>query len=41
MGDYGAGIDVENNMLSEMSQRSEGLAQHYQDQMTNYNNLLD
>jgi len=40
MGDYGAGIDVENNMLSEMSQRSEGLAQHYQDQMTNYNNLL-
>jgi hypothetical protein len=40
MGDFASGIDVENNMLSEMSQRSEGLAQHYQDEMTNYNNLL-
>ena len=40
MGDFASGIDVENNMLSEMSQRSDGLAQHYQDELTNYNNLL-
>ena len=40
MGDFGAGVDVENNMLSEMSQRSDNLAQHYDDQMRNYNTML-
>lgn len=40
MGDFGAGIDVENNMLSEMSQRSNDLAQHYADQVREYNTQL-
>jgi uncharacterized membrane protein len=40
MGDFGSGIDVENNMLAEMSQRSQNLAEHYEDQIRNYNNIL-
>jgi len=40
MGDFNAGVDVENNMLSEMSQRSDALAQHYDDEMRNYNTML-
>jgi hypothetical protein len=40
MGDFGAGIDVENNMLSEMSQRSNDLGQHYADQIREYNTQL-
>ncbi len=40
MADFGAGIDVENNMLSEMSQRSQGIEDHYQDQLRSYNNIL-
>jgi len=40
MGDFGSGIDVENNMLAEMSQRSQNLADHYEDQIRNYNNIL-
>jgi len=40
MGDFSAGVDVENNMLSEMSQRSDALQQHYEDEMRNYNTVL-
>ena len=41
MGDFGQGIDIENNMLSEMSQRSNDLAQHYADQVRGYNTQLE
>ena len=40
MGDFGAGIDVENNMLSEMSQRSSDIGRHYADQVRDYNKQL-
>ena len=40
MSDFAAGIDVENNMLSEMSQRSNNIGQHYADQVRGYNTML-
>jgi hypothetical protein len=41
MGDFGQGVDLENNMLSEMSQRNDNIAQHYADQVRGYNTQLE